>query len=124
MPWADRSLQLLVVDITTLGFTLEVCGKPSSKISDLDISWLACSAGRVGVAIGTFEVKPEINSRARCEGYVAFQRGWFKTPPRVVVGITGFEIDNNICLGLSVRVVEVTCEGMKWRIDGRRTRSG
>lgn len=69
------------------------------------------------MAIGTFQIK-EINSRARCEGYVAFQKGLFKTPPRVVVGITGFQI--NICsdLGLSVRVVEVTSEGMKWRIDG------
>lgn len=114
MQWTGRSLQPLVVDITTLGFTLEVCRKPSLKISELDISWLACSVGRVGVAIGTFQ----INSRARCEENVAFQRGLFKTPPRVVVGITGFQI--NICSGLalSVRVVEVTSEGMKWRIDG------
>lgn len=70
------------------------------------------------MAIGTFEIKQEINSRARCEGYVAFQRGWFKTPPRVVVGITGFKLAGGIPSGLSVRVVEVTGEGMKWRIDG------
>ncbi|KAL0631756.1 hypothetical protein Q9L58_009385 [Maublancomyces gigas] len=115
---ADRSLRVLVSDITTVGFTLEVYPQPNTNICGLDVSWLACSVGRVGVAIGTFEVKKEINARARCEGNVAFQSGWFKTPPRVVVGITGFEIDKDISLGLSVRVVEVTGEGMKWRIDG------
>lgn len=118
MSWGNYSLQLRVLDITTLGFTLEVCRKPSPTISELDISWLACSVGRVGVAIGTFEIKQEINSRARCEGYVAFQRGWFKTPPRVVVGITGIKVAGGIPSGLSVRVVEVAGEGMKWRIDG------
>lgn len=115
---ADRSLRLLVSHVTTLGFTLEVYSRFITNISDLDISWLACSVQRQGVAIGTFEIKKEINTRARCEGYVAFQRGWFTTPPRVVVGITGFEIEKDMTLALSVRVVEVTGEGMKWRIDG------
>lgn len=69
------------------------------------------------MAIGTFEVKKDINCRAWCEGNVTFKSAVFKTPPRVVIGITGFEIDKGLDLSLSVRVVEVTGERMKWRID-------
>lgn len=115
---ADRSLRIVVSGTTTLGFTLEVFSTSRSGISGLDVSWPACSVGRPGVTMGTFQVKDWTNERARCEGHVAFQSGWFKVPPRVVVGFTGFEIDKGIALSKSVRVVEVTSEGMKWRIGG------
>lgn len=114
----ERSLRLQVSNITAVGFTLEVNFPFTSNIHALDVSWLACSVGRPGVTIGTFDVEEEITARARCEGYVAFQREWFKAPPRVIVGITEFAIDNKDLFSLSVRVVEVTTEGMKWRIDG------
>lgn len=112
----DRSLRLSTSSIKTSGFDLQVTALATTIIHDIEISWLACSARKSGITIGEFQ-SGELPVRSRCEGYVAFERDRFQVPPRVAVGITGFEINKNYELCLSVQVVQVTSEGMKWRMD-------
>lgn len=50
---------------------------------------------------------------------MAFGTGLFKTTPRVIVGITGFHTDKDRDLDIAVEAVDVTSQGMKWRIDGK-----
>lgn len=120
-PSLDRSLKLDVREITAVGFTLRVTCR-SSAIRSLEISWFACPDWRLGVESGTFSTgdnnSADGNLLTKFEGYVAFHQGGFTAPPRIAVGMTAFEIAKEYHLCLSVQVLEVTCDGMKWRIDG------
>lgn len=116
-PLRDRSLRLAVPNIYTFKFILQVTPISTAAIHDVEISWLACSAGRPGVSIGTFNTW-DMSGKLMCDGYVAFHGVQFKAPPMVAVGIMAFDIDKRYDLSLSVHVVEVTREGMKWRIEG------
>lgn len=108
--------------ITSCSFTLNVHSQATSTIQDVEISWLAYSDERPGLTIGEFAGN-WVPGQMSCEGYVAFKRGWFNAPPRVVVGMRGFTIDESQDLYLSVEVVQVTREGMKWRFDGGQERN-
>lgn len=119
LPSLDRSVNLEVANRGDVGFALSI----SSTVQSLEISWLAFSDRRSGVEIGTFSSPSNwkdnnVPSHKHYEGYVAFETGRFKTAPKVAVGITGFTIDKSVHLSLSVQVVQLTREGMKWRIDG------
>lgn len=116
-PLRDRSLCLAVHDVYAGQFELQVRAMSNAAIQDVEISWLACSARRPGVSIGTFNTWG-MSGKLMCEGYVAFQGVRFKAPPMVAVGIMSFDIDKGYDLSLSVQVVEVTRMGMKWRIEG------
>lgn len=113
-PSLDRSLELEFTNISRSSIMLKVISKTSS-LQSIDISWLACPVQRPGLKIGTFTAWKCRNNG--CEGYVLFGSGWFKAPPRVAVGIMQFKMDKTSHLSLSMQVLEVTSEGMKWRID-------
>lgn len=117
---ADSSIELQVEDLCSYGFTLKVISKALGFIS-ADISWLACPVQRLGVSIGTFCAENTVGDDLgrSCDGYVGFPRGWFKVPPRVAVGIRSVELDQRYSASLSIEVVQVTSEGMKWRMSAR-----
>lgn len=116
-PMPDRTLHIGVGTINRLGFTLAFNYQKPHTIRNVEISWLACSAKRSDVRIGTFSTG-DMSGRTKCDGYVAFESGRFQAPPTVAVGITFFDIDKRYDLSLFLEVVEVTSEGMKWRIKG------
>lgn len=122
MPLRDRSFRLAVDNIHPSGFVLYVTPTSTTAIHDVEISWLACPVGRPGVSIGTFNTW-DMSGKLMCEGYVAFQGVRFKAPPMVAVGIMAFDIDKRYNLSLSVQVVQVTREGMKWCIKGGEGRT-
>lgn len=113
-PSDQRTVKLQVVQIYNWGFNLEVICGTAANPHDVEISWLACLAG---VTTGDF-AGGNVSGVTKCEGYFAFKAGRFETPPRVVAGLTGFGNNKQVAFSLAVRVVQVTCEGVKWRIDG------
>ncbi|KAL0636387.1 hypothetical protein Q9L58_004637 [Maublancomyces gigas] len=121
-PFVGRSLRVWVDEITSCSYTLRVYSQATSTIQDVEISWLAYSDERPDLTIGGFEGN-WVPGQMSCEGYLAFKRGCFNAPPRVVVGMTGFKTDESRDLYLSVEVVQVTREGMKWRFDGGQERN-
>lgn len=121
----DRALTLEKSDTSDWGFTIQA---KNLNFHGAEISWLAYSIPRLGMTIGTFHAgrmsswdggidNYDDSPWASYDGYVAFQGCYFRTAPRVAVGFTGFEMDKRSPLCLSVQVVQVTREGMKWRID-------
>lgn len=104
-----------MVQISTAWFNVEILG--ASNPHDVEISWLACLAEKSGVTTGCLGDGGNTGIM-QCESYFAFKTNQFKAPPRVFAGITGFGMIGNLPLFLCIEVVQVTCEGMKWCING------
>lgn len=122
LPFRDRSFFLSLGQCGDTGFTVRA-ESLSSAIQSLEISWLAFpERGGYDVQIGTFHSSQNWKAGSTTlyrdwEGYLKFGTA-FKILPKVAVGITAFSIDKSVDLSLAVKVVQVTCVGMKWRIDG------
>lgn len=117
----DHSLRVLVSNITTVGFTLETTSLVEMSLYGAETTWLSCSADRPDVHFGTVQAQNGVllADRTTSKGNVAFQTGLFMTTPQVVVGITGFHTNKECDLHIAVEAVEVTSQGMKWRVDGK-----
>lgn len=114
----DRSVRLLVSNITVMGFTLHVNSLLNNNLFGSEVTWLACSAGRSNVHFGRFQAEDGAQEETRRKGYVEFPTARFKSAPRVIVGITGFHIDKASNLYIAVDSARATSEGFKWRVDG------
>lgn len=118
---ADNAIEVEVEDPCPEGFTLQVT-TPGSSVTSANISWLAYPVQKPGVIIGTFRVEATgcVGLGRKDSGYVAFPPGWFKELPRVAVAITSVGVHGGCGVSLSVKVVNVTSEGMEWRMIAHR----
>lgn len=99
------------------GFTLTV-GNTHGAASWTSITWIAVAADSC-YALGVYKKDSQANEdRDVQRGHCSFPAGLFRTPPKVLVAFSAFDIngsDKNPLLETSAR--NVTTEGFTWRVS-------
>lgn len=65
---------------------------------------------------GRFQVEDGFLDVPKAEGKVSFPIGYFKSTPRVILGLTGLYTYKAFDISIALRLGVVTREGMEWLV--------
>lgn len=113
-------VKTFATDVSPVGFTIHIDTWADSILYTAVASWVAYSAGKEGVASGSFTTldtrswnKPQMYN----SGHEGFQNGVFEKPPRMFLAINSLDIDHGQNLRLGVTADHVSAGGMTWHLN-------
>ncbi|KAJ2922956.1 hypothetical protein H1R20_g14125, partial [Candolleomyces eurysporus] len=111
------SLKAYATDIDRRGFTLNITtGSNEVRILFATVNWIAVAEDLPSIAVGGFSTENETQGNLSNGGRVEFGR-WFKRPPKVFIGLNGFDCSGRTNMRLNTKVEEIQVDGMRWKFE-------
>lgn len=119
---ANWRVKAFVTDVTKDGFTLNLDTWAGTALYMASASWVSYPADKKGIVSGTYgidEIRPWNQPQLTNGSRVNFPAGALDgdAPLKVLIGLTGLDIDKNANLRLKLSADSVSKEGMNWHID-------
>lgn len=113
-------IRTFATDVSRTEFTLHIDTWGDSVLYTATASWVAYTAGKEGVASGSFNtlsLRSWRNPQSNNSAYERFNGAAFKEPPRVLLAINMLDIDRRDTMRLAVKASSVSAAGMTWHLD-------
>jgi hypothetical protein len=112
------SLKAYATDIDRRGFTLNITtGSNEVRMLFATVNWLAVAEDLPSIAVGSFSTENNSTQGSSSNGGRLDFGRWFKRPPKVLVGLNGFDGAVGWNMRLNIKVEEIQVDGMGWKFE-------